>query len=445
MKPITANVDETNKSQFPSWLGRNASSCMMKFQSVWRSASALGLALLMSGPALAQAQEVRLTHLLDLAMSQHPTILQSLSQAQAAGYDLAAAKWGRFPSASTEMRSDNASAQSIARIEQPLWAGGRINGRIDLGEANLRVAESSVREAELNALTQVSISFFEVQRLLERLNSADENVKEHQRLLDLITRRMEAKISPEADVTLATARLQQALTERLQIQRQFETTRNTLTQWAGPIQGRLVSPSSIDYKRPQTPESLLEQVLKVSGQRARLQAQIESAEAQIGLAKAQGLPTVVAGVQRVVSGPLYTPDRSHSYLSLQFQPGAGLSALSGISSAVAKKAAAQRELEALDRLLENQAKSLDSDISVLQSQLKPAQDLLSGTSDVVDSYLRQYQIGRKNWLDVLNALREKTQAQYNLADVRSTLQQSQVKMLLLLGELTGQNNTVIHE
>ena len=112
---------------------------------------------------------------------------------------------------------------------------------------------------------------------------------------------------------------------------------------------------------------------------------------------------------------------------------------------MAKKAAAQRELEALDRTLESQAKSLDSDINVLQSQLKPAQDLLSGTSDVVDSYLRQYQIGRKNWLDVLNALREKTQAQYNLADVRSTLQQSQIKMLLLLGELTGQNNTVIHE
>ncbi len=445
MKLATIKLVEVAKINFPPWRGKNAFHCTMTFLPIRRSTSALGLALLFSWTAVAQAQEVRLTQLLDLAMTQHPAVLQSLSQAQAAGHDLAAAKWGRFPSASTEVRSDKASAQSIARIEQPLWAGGRINGRIDLGEANLRVAESSVREAEFNALTQVSVSFFEVQRLLERLNSADENVKEHQRLLDLITRRMEAKISPEADVTLATARLQQAQTERLQIRRQLESTRNTLTQWAGPIVGRLVPPSAIDYKRPQTAQALMDLVLNASGQRARLQAQIDSAEAQIAIAKAQGLPTLVAGVQHVVSGPLYTPDRSHAYLSLQFQPGAGLSALSGISSAVAKKAAAQRELEALDRTLENQAKSLDSDIDVLQAQLKPAQDLLSGTSEVVNSYLRQYQIGRKNWLDVLNALREKTQALYNLADVRSSLQQSQVKMLLLSGELTGQNTTVIHE
>ncbi len=418
---------------------------MMTFQFLWRSASTFGWALLLCGATAVRAQEVRLTELLDLAMTQHPTILQSLSQAQAAGHDLAAAKWGRFPSASTEMRSDNTASQSIVRLEQPLWAGGRIDGRIDQSEANLRLAGAAVREAELNALTQVSVSFFDVQRLLDRLSSADDNVQEHQRLLGLITRRVEAKISPEADAILATARLQQAQTERLQIRRQLETTRNTLTQWAGPIQGRLVSPSAIDYKRTPTPQLMLEQVLAVSGQRARLLAQIESAEAQIAVAKAQGLPTLVAGVQRVVSGPLYTPDRSRGYLSLQYQPGAGLSALSGVSSAVAKKAAAERELEALDRSLESQAKSLDSDIEVLQAQLQPAQDLLAGTRDVVDSYLRQYQVGRKSWLDVLNALREKTQAQYNLADVRSALQQSQIKMLLLTGELSGRNTTVIHE
>jgi len=193
-------------------------------------------------------------------------------------------------------------------------------------------------------------------------------------------------------------------------------------------------------------QDLVDRVLQASAQRTKLQAQIESAEAQIRVAQAQGLPTVVAGVQRIVSGPNpYNMDRNHSYVGVQYQPGAGLSALSGISAALARKEASERELQALDRSLENQAKSLYSDIDVLQAQLQPAQDLLAGTSGLVDSYLRQYQIGRKNWLDVLNALREKTQAHYNLADVRFTLQQSQVRMLLLSGDLSGQNTTVIHE
>ncbi len=420
---------------------------MLKFLTTWRSAHALalGVALLCPGRAVV-AQEARLTGLLELAMLQHPAILQSRSQAQAAGYDLAAAKWGRFPSVSSDLRTDSTYAQSIARVEQPLWSGGRINGRIDLSEASLRAAEAAVREAELNALTQVSVSFFEVLRLSARLRSADGNVKEHQHLFGLISRRMDANISPQADVTLAQARLQQANTERLQILRQLESTRNNLTQWAGPISGSPVAPSHIGYQRSGSVQTLLDSVLQASAQRAKLQSQIESADAQIRIARAQGLPTVVAGVQRIVSGPNpYGPDRNHSYVSLQFQPGAGLSALSGISAAVAKKEAAQNELQVLDRSLENQARSLYSDIDVLQAQLQPAQDLLQGTSGLVDSYLRQYQIGRKNWLDVLNAQREKTQAQYNLADVRYTLLQSQVKMLLLNGELTGQNTTVIHE
>lgn len=392
------------------------------------------------------APEVRLTGLLELAMVQHPTILQSRSQAQAAGYDLAAAKWGRFPTLSSELRSDSTYTQSIAKLEQPLWAGGRIDGRVDQGEANLRAAEAAVREAELNALTQVSTSFFEVLRLSSRLQTAQENVQEHQRLYDMIARRQQAQISPQADVTLAQARLQQAITERLQIQRQLETTRNSLTQWAGPIDGQPVAPGQVRYVRTPATQDLVDRVLQASAQRTKLQAQIESAEAQIRVAQAQGLPTVVAGVQRIVSGPNpYNMDRNHSYVGVQYQPGAGLSALSGISAALARKEASERELQALDRSLENQAKSLYSDIDVLQAQLQPAQDLLAGTSDLVDSYLRQYQIGRKNWLDVLNALREKTQAHYNLADVRFTLQQSQVRMLLLSGDLSGQNTTVIHE
>ena len=158
------------------------------------------------------APQVRLTGLLELAMVQHPTILQSRSQAQAAGYDLAAAKWGRFPTLSSELRSDSTYSQSIAKLEQPLWAGGRINGRVEQNEANLRAAEAAIREAELNALTQVSTSFFEVLRLSSRLQTAQDNVQEHQRLFDMISRRMQAQISPQADVTLAQARLQQAIT-----------------------------------------------------------------------------------------------------------------------------------------------------------------------------------------------------------------------------------------
>jgi adhesin transport system outer membrane protein len=404
------------------------------------------LLLLTCTTLVAHAQEVRLTQLLDLAKTRHPSILQARSQAQSAGFELDAAKWGKFPTVSSEVRSDSAYAQSIAKVEQPLWAGGRIEGRIELGEANLRVAEAGIRDAELNALTQVGSAFFEWLRLHSRLQTALQNVQEHQRLAQLIGRRVESEISPPADATLAEARLQQAITERLQFERQLATTFNTLVQWTGPLNGLPVAPTHIAYTRAPIGQTVVDLAFQTSGQRQKLMAQIESTQAQIRLAQAQGMPSVVAGYQYIVSGPLYTaPDRGRGYVGLQFQPGAGLSALAGIKSALAKKDAAEQELQMLERNIEFQARTLYSDIDALQAQLAPAQELVQGTSELVESYLRQYQIGRKNWLDVLNAQREKTQADYNLADVRYALRQSQIKLLLLTGELHSAQPSVIHE
>lgn len=402
--------------------------------------------LLWTLSSVVMAQEARLSGLLELAMTRHPTILQARSQAQAAGYELDAAKWGRFPALSSELRSDSTYSQSIAKLEQPLWAGGRIEGRIALGESNLRAASDALREAEHTALAQVASAFFESVRLQLRLQKAEENIQEHSRLLEMIQRRIASQVSPLADGILAQARLQQALTEKFQIQRQLETAFNTLVQWAGPVQESLVPPKRIAYVRFASVRLAVDQAIQVSAQRRKLLAQVESAQAQIQLARAQLMPTVVAGVQHILSGPmLFGMDRNRAYLGMQFTPGAGLSAASGVKSAQAKMEAAEQDLQILERNLESQISTLYGEIEVLQSQLNPAQLLSQETSELVDSYLRQYQVGRKNWLDVLNAQREKTQALYNQIDVQNTLMLSQVRLLILTGQLDGQNNSLIHE
>jgi adhesin transport system outer membrane protein len=60
-------------------------------------------------------------------------------------------------------------------------------------------------------------------------------------------------------------------------------------------------------------------------------------------------------------------------------------------------------------------------------------DLLIGAEEIVASYLRQFQVGRKNWLDVLNAQREKAQAEYSFSDLEYPLMLSNVRLLLLAG------------
>jgi adhesin transport system outer membrane protein len=393
----------------------------------------------------AMAADVGLKQLFEAALVKHPSVLQARSQAQAAGFDVEAAQWGRYPTLSSEVRSDTGYAQSLAKVEQPVWTGGKLTSRIELAESNQRTAQAGIQEAQYNALSQVASSFFEALRLEQRHQNAALNVVEHERLLNLIQRRAQAEISPPADTTLAQARLQQAVSERIQIKKQLDVSLSALAQWAGPLHGGLKAPADIPMSRS-TDSQLLERVVTHSAQRQRLLSQIESADAQINVSKSQMYPSVVAGLQRTWAGQV-TPgtDRSTAYLSLQFQSGAGLSARSGMQAAASRKDAAQQELEALERNLLSQAQAAISERDALAAQIELAKALLEGTTEVVDSYVRQYQVGRKNWLDVLNAQREKTQALYNQADTKYGHQLAKVRLMIMTGDISAQQLTALND
>ena len=395
------------------------------------------------------AADFTLKQLLEIGADRHPSVLQARNQAQAAGFDVESAQWGRFPTVSSQLRSDTNLSQSLAKVEQPLWTGGKLTSRIELSEANLRAAEAGVREAEFNALTQVATAFFEALRLERRLQSATLNVTEHERLVGLIKRRSEAEISPPADTTLAQARLQQAVSERIQIKKQLDASLTTLAQWTvplhGALNGALKAPADIVFTRP-TEGVLLERAIAHSGQRKRLLSQIESADAQINVSKAQVLPTLVAGFQHTWGGLVPAGyDRNKGYVGLEFQSGAGLSARAGVQAAVSRKEATQQELETLERNLTAQVSAGLSELDALEAQLEPSKSLLAGTTEVVESYLRQYQVGRKNWLDVLNAQREKTQALYSDADTRFGYQLSKVRLMIMTGDISAQQLTALHD
>ena len=308
------------------------------------------------------------------------------------------------------------------------------------------MAVAGVQEAEFNVLVQLSSAFLESLRLEARLVTAAQNVAEHERLLRLIQRRVKAEISPAADETLAQARLQQALAERIQLQRQRDGARLQLNQWSGmQIANVLAAPKNIVFTRPSTSALVQDKALAYSPQRSRLSAQIDIADAQIVLSKSASYPTVVAGYQYAWESTLSGANSSRIYLALQFQPGAGLSVLSNEQVATSRKYAVQQELEALDLNLSAQVLAAVTELDALYAQLAPARALLSGTTEVVESYLRQYQIGRKNWLDVLNAQREMTQALYNVADTEFGHQLAQLKLMLLTGDITGMQLSAIHD
>jgi adhesin transport system outer membrane protein len=187
---------------------------------------------------------------------------------------------------------------------------------------------------------------------------------------------------------------------------------------------------------------LLKAALEFSPERKRLQAQVDSNEAQISVARAQLMPSVVAGYQAQL-GPLATGDeRGRLYLGVQVQTGAGLSGISNVQVAISRKLAAQDAIVAHERQLTQTVRSTWSESVAMAEQLAPVRALLAGSDEIVASYLRQFQVARKSWLDVLNAQREKTQAYNALSDIEYPLMLAQVKLLLLAGQLNASSQNI---
>ena len=133
------------------------------------------------------AQEFRLTPLLELAIRQHPSVLQSRGLARSAYFELEGARWCRFPSLSTEVRSDSSYSQSVLRLEQPLWAGGRIAGRSDVSRTNWPAESAAVEVAQNHALPLGPTVGFPSARLFASYLCPSSNVHDVRRLLDPVT------------------------------------------------------------------------------------------------------------------------------------------------------------------------------------------------------------------------------------------------------------------
>lgn len=402
-----------------------------------------GVCLLFSVVSFANEPQTPLLEVLAKAVQESPSIKAQRAQSSAADHELSAAKWGRFPSVSFSTQSSQSNSnQQVFSIEQPIWAGGRITSTIDFAEASKEQADAALVATQQQVLSEVATTFFEILRLENRLEASKENTAEHQRLVELIKRRVELEVSPVTDQVLATSRAELAKTEEIQVLRQLQTTRFQLNQLVGSIVGPLKAPgeSQLWHQRYSSPDQAMDVALRFSPLLRQAQANIDGAAAQVNLAKAASYPSVVAGYQSVdqeLNGA--SQNTNTSYVGLQFAPG------SGLSSFATSRAAEDRRQAAVDSFTstQNQVRAVVSSAYAeslnFEALVEPNKRFLRGMEEVLDSYMRQYQIGRKTWIDVLNSQREKTQSKVAYFDALYGLQASRLRLMFLTGDLRATN------
>lgn len=394
---------------------------------------ALLLMLLVLCPLTSAAQV--LERLMALALASHPSAQSQRAQLQSAQSGLESARWQFYPTpsiaveqahtASTDpsYRGDNRVA--TLRLQQPLYTGGRLSASMDKAKASLEIGQSALEEVEQQLGLRVVQAYGEWMSAHLKTQAQEKSVSTHIRLSEQVKRRISVGTSADSDLVLAMARLESVHAESQATRAQGEMALARLNQLLGnPVDiATLTALLAPARELPVDSQAVLAQALQKSPAIQKAKAQARAQEAVVLERRAELSPEVYLRLERQYGNfnlPNSSPE-NRLFFGLSSRFGAGLSSLTNVEAARTQHQAALAEIEVQSRnvaeqVLTDQALALSS-----ARRLQAVQAALNANADVSASYDRQFLAGRKTWIDVMNAARELTQTEMQLADLQASL------------------------
>jgi adhesin transport system outer membrane protein len=368
---------------------------------------------------------------IDQAVQTHPSVAAAKANASAAGADMRAAKWQRFPSFSVEGLLFNQSRNSLqaqAVVDQPLWTGGRISGAIERAGARQRAALAAYNEAILAISQSTAQSFYEVHRWRERGTLLAISLEQHQRMVASMERRVAQEVSPLSDLELARTRTLQIGQQIYLAEAQERSALNRFHELIGDISVTvgMLPPSPASWPKLEDAK-VTTQALSFSPSLQRLRSEARGAGADARIARASILPQLSGQYS-------YSANFGHRMgVALKVQSDGGFSRFAAADAAKQRVQASELQISAGERQLRDELHALLREYEAGTSRLDGSQAAASAAQRVMESYMRQFTSGRRTWLDVMNAVREATSAEIDAVDARIAAQSSLVRISLLSG------------
>ena len=374
---------------------------------------------------LPMGSALRLAEMVDAAQNRHPLIRGARAEKAAADIDVDTVKRGYWPTLSTvtEAGSSSATPSHYIQLEQTLWDWGRTAGRVRIAESGASSAEAVVAVQRLNLGAQVITAWAELINAVLRRQIAGNSLERLSVLEAMMQRRVQSELSTAIDLELARARVTQTEVEIQVAEASARTAVTRLQQLIGDRAGTLptaVLIPTIDETEPQVIAMLAadwESIATMQPNVLRARHDAITARRRVEVKRSEALPQLYLRVNQYLSGTR----SAGGVVGLSYTPGAGF------STALEVRALAQRVVasdEAVEAALVEARESIFNDRNAVETgaaRLASALRSVRGAEIVRDSYTRQFTAGRKSWLDLLNAVREVTQAEYSVVDARASV------------------------
>lgn len=326
---------------------------------------------------------------------------------------------------------------AVFKLEQPLWTGGRLTSNLERARSEVSLAEAETRVAEHLLADRIIKARSESLVASRKLNAQSDSLARHERLLGMVERRLKEGASARADVALARSRIELVSAEIMLLKAQRDSALDRLRLFTGL--NFQVADLSLEFIRVNELEKGLASLIRmseaISPQISKAQSALEVARADVGAARARIMPQLSVRYEHqegnFTDASVGNEDRV--YLSFSTELGAGFSNLSDVGEANARSAAAEQEIALQKRILAEQVQSNLVIARAANIRLRGLKSASIASSEVLDSYERQFLAGRKQWLDLMNAAREQAQSEAQLADAEGALELSSLKLTLLSG------------
>lgn len=386
-----------------------------------------------------------LAEALALAWAAEPRILEAENIAIASGYDVQAARTGYFPFASvSSSQADDGEVATSLRIIQPIWNGGLTRAEVDGAQSAKNAALAEVELARLEVGREVLEAYFQLLSAETQIEQWSSHVETLEGLVRVIQRRAEEGVAPEADVQTAVSRARQAEAGRETSRGLAAAQRAELVRLTGQEPGvvqwpEIASQLSLEDRSPGRDARVIER----HPQQEIAKALTAQQEAEQRRQKAALWPELQLQYRVDVEGVRST-QQDGTILALEYQTGNGLRGYRAAQAEAERtRASAQRQLQA--------RRDIMSRLRVARAELAAAFALrrsqaaaVAATDVLLDSFLRQFEVGRKSWVEVLNASREanETRQQAILAEAEfwranGSLALESLQWARLVGETNG--------
>jgi len=380
----------------------------------------LGVSSLASPGAEAGAPPLALQGVLSRVAQVHPQMQRARAEAEVSRQQLETARWGRFPVAVGASAGEGVNAAGSLRIQQPVYTFGRTDHAIDAAQASLEATTSGIDATRRTLLERAAIAHGRWLSGLQQVELALRHVARQQELLEFITRRADGGIAARGDTRLAQGRLEQARARAAALQANVNQARAELESLMMQRIDAQPVPAALSPIAFANAEALAQAFVEASPVLERLTGQQRAASAEASLKGADRLPMLVARFERAPS-LLTNHYDTRTLLAVDYQSGGGLSAQSEYLARLGRVDALRAEIDAQRRELELVATSLWVQRATLFEQQTAIEGLVASSAETVESFLRQFDAGRRSWLDVLNAERELFDARLARAQIDAGL------------------------